>query len=173
MDIEAKIASWIKSARNGAGLSGDALATKLSFELGTTRGNTKANISHWETGKHSPSLEQLLAIVKVTQKGLPEDVVRSMMGGGKALPNGGAEPGSVQRETQPAVTAAPAIETSLSLDQLVFIKAINDKEAAILMRYRMANDVGTKMIEIAASTAPKRGLEAVDHEAERGPAGAG
>jgi transcriptional regulator with XRE-family HTH domain len=170
MDIEAKIASWIKSARNGAGLSGDALATKLSFELGTTRGNTKANISHWETGKHSPSLEQLLAIVKVTQKGLPEDVVRSMMGSGKALPNGAAEP-AVQR--QPDATAAPANEASLSLDQLVFIKAINDKEATILMRYRMANDVGTKMIEIAASTAPKRGLEAVDHEAERGPAGAG
>lgn len=172
MDIEAKIASWIKSARNGAGLSGDALATKLSFELGTTRGNTKANISHWETGKHSPSLEQLLAIVKVTQKGLPEDVVRSMMGATKVLPNAPVEQVPAQREAQ-VTDAAPASEASLSLDQLTFIKAINEKEAAILMRYRMANDVGTRMIEIAASTAPKRGLEAVDDEAERGPAGAG
>jgi transcriptional regulator with XRE-family HTH domain len=49
------IANWVKEARKEAGLSGEALGTKLAFELGTARGHTKANISHWETEKHSPS----------------------------------------------------------------------------------------------------------------------
>nr|WP_315401778.1 helix-turn-helix transcriptional regulator [uncultured Duganella sp.] len=170
MDIEAKIASWIKAARNGAGLSGDALATRLSFELGGARGNTKANISHWETGKHSPSLEQLLAIVKVTGKGLPEEVIRAMVGDGEIPATQAAGPALGE-----VVSAAGAqAEASLSLDQLVFIRAINDKEAAILRRYRVADQDSARMIEVAASVARPRGLGVVDSDqAEQGPAGAG
>ena len=74
------IANWIKEARRDAGLSGEALGTKLAFELGTARGHTKANISHWENEKHSPSLQQLLAIAKITGKSLPHAIIAGLQG---------------------------------------------------------------------------------------------
>lgn len=74
------IANWIKEARREAGLSGEALGTKLAFELGTVRGHTKANISHWETEKHSPNLQQMLAIAKVTGKSLPPAIIEGLRG---------------------------------------------------------------------------------------------
>ena len=74
------IANWIKEARRDAGLSGEALGTKLAFELGTVRGHTKANISHWETEKHSPNLQQMLAIAKVTGKSLPPALLDGLRG---------------------------------------------------------------------------------------------
>lgn len=74
------IANWIKEARREAGLSGEALGTKLAFELGTVRGHTKANISHWETEKHSPNLQQMLAIAKVTGKSLPSAIIEGLRG---------------------------------------------------------------------------------------------
>jgi phage repressor protein C with HTH and peptisase S24 domain len=80
MELKTMIANWIKEARQEAGLSGEALGTKLAFELGTTRGHTKANISHWETEKHSPSLQQLLAIAKVTGKSLPAVIIDGLRG---------------------------------------------------------------------------------------------
>ena len=74
------IANWIKEARRDAGLSGEALGTKLAFEHGTVRGHTKANISHWETEKHSPNLQQMLAIAKVTGKSLPAVLIEGLRG---------------------------------------------------------------------------------------------
>jgi phage repressor protein C with HTH and peptisase S24 domain len=80
MELKTMIANWLKEARKDAGLSGEALGTKLAFELGTARGHTKANISHWETEKHSPNLQQLLAIAKVTGKSLPPAIIAGLQG---------------------------------------------------------------------------------------------
>jgi phage repressor protein C with HTH and peptisase S24 domain len=80
------IADWVKQARTEAGLSGAALGAKLALELGTERGHTKANISHWETQKHNPSLQQLMAIAKVTGKSLPESIVSAMQTGTSYAP---------------------------------------------------------------------------------------
>jgi phage repressor protein C with HTH and peptisase S24 domain len=84
MELKTLIAAWVREARDEAGLSGAALGAKLALELGTERGNTKANISHWETQKHSPSLQQLLAIAKVTGKALPPAILEAL--GGAAAP---------------------------------------------------------------------------------------
>jgi phage repressor protein C with HTH and peptisase S24 domain len=80
MELKTMIANWIKETRKDAGLSGEALGTKLAFELGTARGHTKANISHWETEKHGPSLQQLLAIAKITGKSLPAAIIDGLRG---------------------------------------------------------------------------------------------
>jgi phage repressor protein C with HTH and peptisase S24 domain len=80
MELKTMIANWIKEARKDAGLSGEALGTRLAFELGTARGHTKANISHWETEKHGPSLQQLLAIAKITGKSLPTAIIDGLRG---------------------------------------------------------------------------------------------
>lgn len=72
------IAGWVREARTAAGLSGTALGARLALELGTERGNTKANISHWENDKHSPNLKQLLAISRVTGKSLPPEILAPM-----------------------------------------------------------------------------------------------
>jgi len=78
METKDLISHWVKEARTEAGLSGAALGAKLALELGTERGHTKANISHWETGKHAPSLWQLMAISKVTGKMLPDEIVKGL-----------------------------------------------------------------------------------------------
>jgi len=74
------IAGWVREARTAAGLSGTALGARLALELGTERGNTKANISHWENEKHSPNLKQLLAISRVTGRRLPPEILAPMSG---------------------------------------------------------------------------------------------
>ena len=51
MDIK----DWIKAARQHAGWTQE--------KLGEAVGRTKANVGHWETGKHEPKLEQIAAIV--------------------------------------------------------------------------------------------------------------
>jgi len=74
------IAGWVRQARLEAGLSGAALGARLALVLGTERGHTKANISHWENEKHSPNLKQLLAIAAVTGKSLPPEIVGPLAG---------------------------------------------------------------------------------------------
>ncbi|RYE72220.1 MAG: XRE family transcriptional regulator, partial [Oxalobacteraceae bacterium] len=91
MDLQTMIANWVKEARTAAGLSGTALGARLALELGTDRGHTKANISHWENEKHSPNLKQLLAISRVTGCRLPAEIL-APLGGGPAH-DGGALPG--------------------------------------------------------------------------------
>lgn len=78
MEIKDEIATWVRAARKHAGLSGEALGAKLALELRTTRGNTKGNISHWELGKHLPSLAQMLAISKITGFPLPASVEQNV-----------------------------------------------------------------------------------------------
>lgn len=74
MEINDEIATWVRDARKSAGLSGAALGAKLALELRSDRGNTKGNISHWELGKHQPSIAQLVAISKITGQRLPSSV---------------------------------------------------------------------------------------------------
>lgn len=78
MEIKDEIAAWVRAARKSAGLSGEALGGKLALELRTTRGNTKGNISHWELGKHQPSVSQLLAISKITGFALPTSIEKNV-----------------------------------------------------------------------------------------------
>lgn len=74
MELKDEIAVWVRTARKHAGLSGEALGRELALELRTSRGNTKGNISHWELGKHEPSITQLLAISKITSYPLPPSI---------------------------------------------------------------------------------------------------
>ena len=74
MDIKDKISKWIRSSRKSAGLSGEDLGARLAFELGAEKGHSKANISHWELGRHEPSFSQILAISKITKCPLPIDI---------------------------------------------------------------------------------------------------
>lgn len=75
MEIKDEIATWVRAARKAAKLSGEALGAKLALELRTARGNTKGNISHWELGKHLPSIAQLIAVSKITGYPLPPSVL--------------------------------------------------------------------------------------------------
>jgi transcriptional regulator with XRE-family HTH domain len=75
MELKQLIAEWIRQARTDAGLSGTELGTKLALLLGVERGNTKANISHWENQRNEPSIQQLIAISTITGKPLPPEVV--------------------------------------------------------------------------------------------------
>lgn len=56
-------AEWVKAARAKAGLTLE--------QLGELVGRTKANVSHWEKGKHSPSYAQMLVLSRVTGHPLP------------------------------------------------------------------------------------------------------
>ncbi len=78
MDMKNVVAQWVRSARKDAGLSQDELGAKLALELRVDRGFTKANISHWETQKHGPSLEQLLGISKITGAPLPDSITGNL-----------------------------------------------------------------------------------------------
>lgn len=80
MEIKDEIAAWVRTARKHAKLSGEALGAKLALELRTSRGNTKGNISHWELGKHLPSIAQLVAISKITGYPLPPSVMAKGFG---------------------------------------------------------------------------------------------
>lgn len=86
MEIKDEIATWVRTARKSAGLSGEALGGKLALELRTTRGNSKGNISHWELGKHEPSVVQLLAISKITGYPLPTTVAQHVEAGAQHDP---------------------------------------------------------------------------------------
>jgi phage repressor protein C with HTH and peptisase S24 domain len=77
-DLKQLLADWIRKARKTAGLSQEGLGAELARELGDDRGYTKANISGWETMRHSPNLKQLMAIAKVTGVGLPASIVDAM-----------------------------------------------------------------------------------------------
>lgn len=53
-----QIGKWVAAARAARGWTQD--------QLGERVGVTKANVSHWETGKHEPSFGQLLRIMDLT-----------------------------------------------------------------------------------------------------------
>jgi len=52
------IGKWIAAARKSCGWNQE--------QLGTHLGTSKANVSHWETGKHEASFAQLLKIRDLT-----------------------------------------------------------------------------------------------------------
>jgi transcriptional regulator with XRE-family HTH domain len=56
--MEETLGKWIESAR--------AYKRWTQTQLGDEIGVSKANVSHWETGKHEPSFGQLLRIRDVT-----------------------------------------------------------------------------------------------------------
>lgn len=60
-----ELKEWIKKARASKKLT--------QQQLGDVMGRTKANIGHWESGKHSPSYEQVLEIARIAGIPLPHD----------------------------------------------------------------------------------------------------
>lgn len=57
------IGLWVKAARKSAGWT--------QTKLGDAVGRTKANVGHWETGKHEPSFDQMVAISVATKYPMP------------------------------------------------------------------------------------------------------
>jgi transcriptional regulator with XRE-family HTH domain len=100
--MDQMIATWVREARKDAGLSQEALGAKLALELGEERGFTKANISHWETQKHSPNLKQLMAIAKITDRRLPQELLAAAGGASESTPDSVAEPGAEYASIRPA-----------------------------------------------------------------------
>lgn len=58
-----EIKEWVRAARAHKGWN--------QTQLGEAVGRTKANIGHWETGKHAPSVEQVAQISNATGYPLP------------------------------------------------------------------------------------------------------
>ena len=95
-------------------MSQEDLGAKLALELRSERGFSKANISHWETMKHGPSLEQLLAVSKVTGCALPE-VLTGMSNA--TQPSGGGRLIAVDaynHNDNPNVVQVPRVELRVS-----------------------------------------------------------
>lgn len=80
-DMKPILAAWIRDARRAAMLSQEELGSRLADALDEERGYTKANISGWETQRHSPSIKQLMAIAKVTGRSLPQQLAPSLPSG--------------------------------------------------------------------------------------------
>ncbi len=121
------IAEWVKSARNDAGLSGASLGAQLELVLGSARGHTRANISHWETGKHEPSLQQIMAIVQITGKGLPDELVA-------ALRNGKVSAGELSGSVAPIAVPPPWMDgNAFRLLQLYY--SLDERRRENAMRY--------------------------------------
>ena len=133
MNINTVIANWVRSAREHAKLSGDQLGAKLALELGTERGNTKANISHWEKERHQPSMLQMLAISKITGLNLPQEFTNYL--------------------AQPAIG-----ENEVPGTRSVEIYALNwnnAEEMVLLTEYRQLTEEGKSLIKDAIKDAPK------------------
>lgn len=93
---------WVRLARKHIGWT--------QAELGEQMGRTKANIGHWETGKHAPSADQLVQISQLTGYALPE------MGAPKPRP--APEPSNV--------TEAPALIRSRQIPVVGHVKGGED-----------------------------------------------
>ncbi|NHZ94608.1 helix-turn-helix transcriptional regulator [Massilia sp. CCM 8734] len=135
MELKDRIAEWIREARTAAHLSGAGLGAQLSLELGE-RGNTRANISHWETAKHQPSLQQIVAIVKITGHGLPDDVIAALAGRQRQVATLAPplEAASVDIK-KPDLEVAPK-ERSTAQSALTWLDRLNETEATIIAIYR-------------------------------------
>lgn len=66
MDIQDIVSAWIKKSRLDAGLTGE--------QLGERIGVSKQNVSHWETGKHDPSVCQIVKIGEICKAKLPREL---------------------------------------------------------------------------------------------------
>ena len=67
----------------------------------------------------------------------------------------------VQMEVQPGATETAY---SLSVEKLLMINAIDEREAAILRMYRLATERGKEIIQDTAGSVPKQRLVAVIHD---------
>lgn len=67
----------------------------------------------------------------------------------------------MQREAQ---QVAPESAYSLSVEKLLMINAIDEREAAILRMYRLATERGKEIIQDTAGSVPKQRLVAVIHD---------
>lgn len=138
MELKDVIAKWVRSARASIGMSGSDLGAKLSLALGGARGHSKANISHWETGKHSPNLRQLLAISKITGFRLPEEITAAMSAEPLSAPV--VVYGADVRAGEIAVASPTQDAGGGFTEQRVSLQLIREDEARLLSLYRGAAD---------------------------------
>jgi transcriptional regulator with XRE-family HTH domain len=131
-DLKRLLADWIRSARKDAELSQLGLGLHLADELGEDRGHTKANISGWETCKHSPNLKQLMAIAKITKRSLPPELIIAAGGTPGGDPPGSAPLSAMLPGSRP-VRVGPEPNT-------VAIKRVNVRLHAGVMRLEPAYD---------------------------------
>jgi SOS-response transcriptional repressor LexA len=99
-----EVKDWIREARAHKGWTQTA--------LGDAIGRSKANIGHWETGKHSPSIEQVAQISMLTGYPLPE------MGAAGSSNAGNTEPGPDLRGKVPLISWVRAGEWCEAQDPL-------------------------------------------------------
>ena len=133
LNINTTIAKWVRAAREHAGLSGEQLGIKLALELGTERGNTKANISHWENERHQPSIMQTLAISKITSLRLPSEFTDYL-----AYPN----------KTSAEIPSTRSTE-------IYALGWHNTDELEMLTQYRLLTDEARSLIRQAINDLPK------------------
>lgn len=139
-DLKQLIAAWVRQARKHADLSQEELGAKLAFDLGGDRGFTKANVSHWETRKHQPSIQQLLAIAKVTGHLLPPSISASMHQAGSK--DQGSALGSEQGERSGNAAGAQAEVTAPAIT----LQWITNQEADLLSEFRASKEAEKQFI---------------------------
>jgi transcriptional regulator with XRE-family HTH domain len=130
-DLKRLLADWIRSARKDAGLSQEGLGQLLADELDEERGYTKANISGWETCKHSPNLRQLMAIAKITKRSLPAELI--IAAGGAPAEAGPGQTSIAHLPGVRPVRVGPDPDT-------IAIKRVNVRLHAGVMRLDPAHD---------------------------------
>jgi transcriptional regulator with XRE-family HTH domain len=155
---------WIKAAREHAGISQE--------KLGEALGRTKGNISGWERGSHSPSIEQIIEISRLTKYPLDE-FVGVHLGGATDLAQQSAESGANPHEYKlsqahsvslsqarlaPTMTLEGVIVEGVKLEP-IFILAVPDD--ALGPRYR----AGTEFLWTASIGEPQIGAPVIvrDH----------
>lgn len=139
MDLKQVIADWIRQAREHAGLSQEGLGGRLAIEFDSERGYTKANISHWETQKHEPSIQQLLAIKKITNHPLPDELLSAL--GGKVNGGRGMAANSDDAEAEDFVKLVNGFWAASASERKVILSAAEAAlENAMLRDSRTASD---------------------------------
>jgi transcriptional regulator with XRE-family HTH domain len=113
-----------------------------------------------KNGPETGTLLKLAAACNVTFEWLHEGIGAPTRG----------QAAAAQKTIQSAPSAHNAQEPvgyKLSLDELLHINAISEKEATLLRKYRLATQRGQEIIEDTATGVPKQGLAVVvDDQAE-------
>lgn len=133
MDMNKLLAKWVRAAREHANLSGEQLGMRLALELGTERGNSKANISHWENERHQPDMVQVMTIAKITGYKLPVEFSEYM--------------------AEVAIS-----ETEVARTRTAEIHALNwnsTEEIELLSNFRLATPAGQALIKDTAQSVEK------------------
>jgi len=142
-DLKQLIAAWAREARKSAGLSQGELGAKLALDLGGERGHTKANVSHWETGKHQPSIQQLLAIARVTGHLLPPSLRTSF---GQSELDDLANQGGLNGSAQVHIVKQTPTTT---------LQWVTDREAELLSEFRACTEPQKNRLLSSARGLPK------------------